>query len=311
MAGSPERQLLAAVARRYYLDDRSKVQIGQEIGVSRFKVARMLQEARETGVVRIEIEPQAGIEADLSDAVRERLGLRRAVVVDVPEDAPDDERRRAIARLAAAVLDQTLTTKDVLGLSSSRSVAALVAELRSLPPVPVVQLCGALQLHDAETTSIDLVRDAARLGGGTAHQFYAPLVASDPTSAHALRRQANVADAFSLVSDVTIAVVGVGGWSAHESTLYDLATEAEHVALREAGVVGEIAGAFIDRDGHAVDAGMSQRMITLAHDQLRSIDHLIGLAMGSARADIIRASVAGGFVTSLVCDRALARALLQ
>lgn len=310
MPGSTDRRLLAAVARRYYLDDRSKVQIADEVGVSRFKVARMLHEARDAGVVRIEIEPQAGVDAPLSDAVRERFGLRRAIVVDLPEEEPDEERRRAIARSAASVLNQTLSPHDVLGLSSSRSVAAMVAELHSLPAVPVVQLCGALSLQGSETTSIDLVRDAARLGGGAAHQFYAPLVANDPASAETLRRQSNVADAFSLVSEVTVAVVGVGGWRTQESTLYDLATDAEQAALQAAGVVGEISGVFFDQDGQGVDAGMSERMITLAHDQLRSIEHVIGLAMGSARADIIRASIAGGVVDSLVCDRALARALL-
>ena len=41
-------------ARRYYLDERSKVEIAEELGVSRFKIARLLEVARDSGLVRIE-----------------------------------------------------------------------------------------------------------------------------------------------------------------------------------------------------------------------------------------------------------------
>jgi hypothetical protein len=37
--------LLASVARRYYLEGRSKVEIADELGLSRFKVARLLDAA--------------------------------------------------------------------------------------------------------------------------------------------------------------------------------------------------------------------------------------------------------------------------
>jgi hypothetical protein len=43
------------VARRYYLQEQSKVDIAALLGISRFKVARLLDEARSTGLVRIEI----------------------------------------------------------------------------------------------------------------------------------------------------------------------------------------------------------------------------------------------------------------
>ena len=35
--------LIASVARRYYLEGRSKVEIAEELGLSRFKVARLLE----------------------------------------------------------------------------------------------------------------------------------------------------------------------------------------------------------------------------------------------------------------------------
>jgi len=42
IAGPASLALAALVARRYYLDERSKVEIAGELGLSRFKIARML-----------------------------------------------------------------------------------------------------------------------------------------------------------------------------------------------------------------------------------------------------------------------------
>src|SRR3569833_3068477 len=53
-ASLSEAMLLATVARRFYVQGRSKLEIADEFGVSRFKVARMLDTARESGLVRVE-----------------------------------------------------------------------------------------------------------------------------------------------------------------------------------------------------------------------------------------------------------------
>jgi len=47
-------------ARRYFLDGASKIEIAQELGISRFRVARLLDAALRDGIVRIEIGSAAG-----------------------------------------------------------------------------------------------------------------------------------------------------------------------------------------------------------------------------------------------------------
>ena len=46
LAGPASLVLSASVARRYYLDGRSKIEIAEEFGLSRFKVARLIDLAR-------------------------------------------------------------------------------------------------------------------------------------------------------------------------------------------------------------------------------------------------------------------------
>lgn len=50
-----ERALAALVARRYYIDHRSRTAIARELGTSAAAVARLLEFARTSGIVRIRI----------------------------------------------------------------------------------------------------------------------------------------------------------------------------------------------------------------------------------------------------------------
>lgn len=309
-AGGPERELLATVARRFYLQDESKVDIGKELGLSRFKVARLLEAARAKGVVRIEIVGEPSVDYPLSARLSDALGVDGALVVRTHDGQSTSDVRRDIGAVAASELTRLLTADDVLGLPWSRSVAATVGALRSLPPVPIVQLSGALAIPDLHSP-VDLVRSAANLSGGTAHHFYAPLVAADPASAQMLRRQPGVSEATSHIAEVTVAVVGIGGWAADESTLFDLATRAERSAMRKSGAIGEISGIFIDRDGHCVEGGLADRIITLSDEQLTGIPTVIGLVSGAARAPVVRAAIAGKKVNRLIVDAPLALELLR
>ena len=145
IAGPASLALAALVARRYYLDERSKVEIAGELGLSRFKIARLLELARETGLVRIEIGHPGLIDVDLSARIMDRFGMKHAVVVDTPDDHVESLRRH-LGQVAAELLAEVIGPDDVLGVAWSRSVGAMAKALPRLPSVPVVQLTGAIAM---------------------------------------------------------------------------------------------------------------------------------------------------------------------
>src|SRR3954466_6641900 len=86
--GPAQLVLTASVARRYYIDGRSKVEIADEFRLSRFKVARLLESARASGLVRIDIDSPGSIDVGLSGQVQDAFGLQHAIVVDTLDDHP-------------------------------------------------------------------------------------------------------------------------------------------------------------------------------------------------------------------------------
>ncbi|SES26830.1 transcriptional regulator [Pedococcus cremeus] len=307
--GPAELVLIAAVARRHYLQDRSKVEIAEELGISRFKVARLLDAAREMGLVRIEIVRQGTLDLDVSAQLQERFGLTHAVVVDTP-DRDATTVRQQLGEAAAHLVEEVVTADDVLGLPWSRNVYAVVSALNRLAPAEVVQLSGAIALPDFDSSAVDIVRRAARLSGGRSHVFYAPFVLDDAASADAVRRQPPVAEGLARARSVTVAIVGVGQWAPGESTIHDLLSAAEQAELAELGVIGEVAGVFFDRDGKVCRPSVADRLVTVDEDALCGIPEVVAVVSGAAKEEAVRAALRGGLVQSLVTDAELARALL-
>src|ERR1700735_1471684 len=167
--------LAARAARQCYLEGLSKVDIADRLGITRFRVARLLDAAREAGMVRIEIGlPGRALDAGLSAELCSTFGLKYAFAFDFP-DEDELALRRRLSEAAGQALTDIITPGDVIGLSWARSLSGLAASLTRMPPCPIVQLTGAVPPPDGRDL-LDLVRSVARIGGGPADRFYAPML---------------------------------------------------------------------------------------------------------------------------------------
>ncbi len=311
-AGGPAEMVrLAAIARRFYLDGRSKVEIAEEFGLSRFKVARDLDTARGAGIVRIEVRLPARLDGELSERLRQAYGLRRAIVVEAAEDPV--ETRRALGAAAARLLPEIVRPGEVLGLAWSRVLQAVGAELAELPRCTVVQLNGVLSEFADGGGSVETVRRAASLSGGPAYPVYAPLILPDAATAATLRADPGIASAFAHYDRLTTAVVAIGGWDEHNSTVFQSLDPDSRARYSGLGVQAEVSAQLIDAEGRPVHCDLDERVISIRAEQLRKVPEVVAVAGAGdeAKARAIGAALKSGLVSTLVTDSAVAQALLE
>jgi len=314
LAGSelkPEELMeLAAIARRYYIEGKAKTEIADEFRISRFRVARLLDGAREAGLVRIEIVLPACIDAELSDRLRLTLSLHHAIAVDTP-DEPEESLRGRLGEVAAGLLAEIVEDGDILGIAWGRSLKAMTAALKRLARCTVVQLTGAVGNIHVSEDSVEMVRRVATLAGGPSFPIYAPLVVDTADAATALRRQPHVAEAMQRFDRLTKAVVAIGSLDPPNSQLYDALDNATRTALRQQGARAEVCAILVNDDGKTIAPDVLERTIAIAPEKLRRIPEVIAVAGGRSKVAAIRAVLSAGFLTSLVTDAATARTLVE
>jgi len=257
---------MAEVARLYYVRELTQQQIAQRLGLSRFKVLRLLEQARSEGVVRFEIDEPVPVLDDLCRQLEERYDLETALVVE-----------GRVAEAAAAVLPRLLSPGDVLGVAWGETLAEIVERLPPLGNgIPVVQICGAIDGIVPGTGPTELAARFAAKTGGPFHPLEAPAVAD----ARALRRAVRATT--SLFDEVSLALVGIG---------------------TRAGAAGHLLVHVFDERGRLVAA---ERAIALSVRQLRRTRVMAaagGAAKREAVLGALRTGLVDVVVTDAACAR--------
>jgi DNA-binding transcriptional regulator LsrR (DeoR family) len=301
-----EQLLMADVARRHFWSGRTRIEIADELGLSRFKVGRLLETAISSGLVRIEINLPASVDSDLSLRLKERFGLDRALVT-APKNETPEGIRDALGLAAAALLSDLVTEDDVLGVTSGRTIDATARHLTSLAGCEIVQLTGMSgNLND---NPVEVLRRVAEVSGGQAHSIYAPLTVATAEAAAALRSDTRISSAFGRFAAVTIAVASVGCWRPPDSRFFDGISPSEREDLLAQDVIADVGGALLDSRGRAVHS-FDDRILGLGLDELAAVDQVIIVAGGERKAPAIRATLEAGVVGTLITDNTVARRLL-
>lgn len=304
--GPDETVRVALVAREHYVNGKSRVDIADELQISRFKVARMLEIAVETGIVTFTINAPGAVDIDLSSQLKARFELDHAFAVATPNDLSTNVRD-ALGRVSADLLTEIVTETDVLGMASGRTLSSMIGHLGHLAKCDVIQMAGmAGPVHE---TSNAVVREIQEVSGGVAYSIYAPLVVSDAATADSLRRQPSIQAAFRRFPDITKAIVAAGSWSPPESQIYNGLSDDERTDIYNKGVRADVCATLLDDEGHEIPA-LADRTLGITLDQLRKIPEVIVVAGGQQKTQALRSILKVGVATTLVTDARMAERLL-
>ncbi|MDO7880655.1 sugar-binding transcriptional regulator [Salinibacterium soli] len=297
----------AIVARRYYLEGKQKNEIADELGISRFKVARLLDDALAQGVVRIDVALPDGLDVELGDALAARFGIRRGHVALAQEGVPTTD---LLGSAAARLLTARLTRDDVLGISWGSTLTAVVDAVDELAVGEVVQLVGGVASAGLEVNGVELLRRIARSGGATVRPLHAPFLVGSADTARLLRDDPSLAPTIERFSAVTVALLGIGSLSTGRSALWTELDAPARAELTRLGAVADLGGSILAADGSIVTADALDRVIAIDAERLAAVGEVIAVAGGEGKSDAIAAALRSGLVDTLVTDSATARELL-
>lgn len=305
--------LLASVARLYYLDGLGQSEIASIYGVSRSTVSRLLTSARERGVVRISVDDYDPRDRILESQLRDRFGLRHAIVVRGMDES-EAANRRAVGYFAMPEVAEWIGASNIVGITGGRTLGELVRAMRPEPPrdsLAVVQLMGTIGASPSSVDASELCRSLARRFQGDFHTVSAPAFAADWRTRDLFLSHSQIQSVRALFSSLDLTLIGIG--TMEESMIAErrVLSSVDVNELREAGAVGEVCGRFFDASGRECATPMRDRVISIDLDVLRTGRHVVAVTTGGARSGAIRAAIAGGLLHSLVIDGAGAAAILS
>jgi deoxyribonucleoside regulator len=305
--------LIVQVAKLHYTMQRNQSEIATELGITRWQVAKLLNEALEEGIVRIEITPRAMRRTSLEVDLQKRFGLRDAIVVPMGEITDPALVLETVARAAANYLANQSPKPALLGVGWGRTMTAVAHALPQgwNPGVKVVLVNGATALQTSQARTSAVAETFADSAGGSADFLPVPAIVGLASTRKALVEDPIIRRVLSLAEQAPQVCFGIGGMG-NDSVLLrsGYLSEMEFEGLRARGAVGDILGRFVDENGAIVDAALDARTVGLELHQLVGHPSSIGVVAGPEKILVTRAALRAGYLSVLVTDEGTAEFLL-
>ncbi len=309
-----EQDLLVQVAKLYYETNLTQAEIGKRVGTSRSTVSRLLNEAREKGIVQITINYPWERDTKLEYILKKRFGLSDARVLR-GFDREMSDIRIGMGRLAAECLDEVVADGVVLGVSYGRSIANTIEQINTTRKVKmtVVQIIGALGSGNPLIEGPDLARELANKYGAQYRYLYAPLVVEDQRTRDLLLQEPYVHETLTMGKQADAVIIGIGALEASTSGLIwtGYLNQKEIAWLRNKGAVGHMCAKLYDAHGEPLDVDLNRRTIAIEIESLRRINTVIAVAGGSEKARAILGAIRGRFLNVLITDDQAAEEILK
>jgi DNA-binding transcriptional regulator LsrR (DeoR family) len=299
--------LATQVARMFFDREMTKVQIASHLGISRFRVARLLDHARQQGLVRIEFRDIPRQDRGLASSIEKHFGIDLCIVAAA---GPRSEGgAQPLARLAASVVGDLIGSEEVIGIAWGSTLAAVVDELPSRldPGVHVVQLAGSSGRVERIRNPGELARILADRLGGTYHALFAPAFLESPDLRDALLREPEIQATVSLFEQVSLAIVGIGAFAGGKRSSSSLVhsrvlSDEDLDRLLGEGAVGDLILYPFDMHGRFVADRLAHRALAISPAQLARVPRVIAIAGGASKATAIAAALSTGIIKVLVTD---------
>ncbi|QWA12920.1 DNA-binding transcriptional regulator [Sodalis ligni] len=297
------------VARAYFIDRKTKSQIADEMAISRFRVARILDNAIERGLVKFVIAEQEEIDIALSQQLTKKFGLNQAVVLAGP-DLPASALTQQLGILGAAAVEELLMPGMSVGVASGRVLSAVADALTHLPVLDVVQAAGAQPGMEFSHNSIELIHRIATISGGKAHPIYIPMWVDNEETARNLLREPSVAAVHERYNHLDVLITGIGSWNPPASCMFTTFPDDWRRQVLAAGVCADICTTIVDKRGRVVPSPLDRLSLSMRDEQVRNVPEVVAIAGGQEKYVAIAASLIGKWVTTLITDAGTARYLL-
>ncbi|MFD3259290.1 sugar-binding transcriptional regulator [Paenibacillus lentus] len=306
-------KLMSKICKLYYYEAWTQEKIAEKFGMSRPIISKMIQKAREIGVVEIIVHDDPQQTTELEKELEKTYRLQQVLVVPT-RDLNKELVTSAVGKAAAQFVQRLIKNGDRIGVSWGNSLYHMVREfpLDKKDDVKIIPLIGGTGNERTEVHSNQIAYELSKRLGGKCESLYAPSMVETEELHEQIIQLPNIASVLQEGEQIDLALVGIGNpYSMSTMERYGYLNETVLRELKELDTVADINSRFINRAGEIVHHPINNKIIGIGLEQLRQVNIVVGLAFGLHKIESIKAALKGGYIQMLVTDEATAYKIME
>ncbi len=312
MNDTKDRDLLVEIAVMYYLENKTQTEISKELFMSRPKVSRLLQKARDLNIVDIKINFDSDDINRVAKQIQHRFGVENVVIVKTL--STESETIKEIGKAAANELKYHLKDGSNIGMSWGRTVKAMVDAFKpkNLKDIKIVELFGAVEYTDESQEFLSIGYEFSQKVNGSFYSLPSPLYINDTKTRNILLDNPIIKNTLNMIDACDFLVTSIGVvnsqlpqriWDAH----VDPKSREE---LLELGAQGYLCAHFFDNHGHFINHSINDNIIGIKTESIRK-NKIILMAGGLTKRQAIYSILKGGYINTIISDDKTLKKILE
>lgn len=299
-----ENNLMIKIAWYYYMENMTQQVIADRLNITRMRVIKLLEKARQTGIVQFRIASSLDTRRELETRLMERYHLRDCYTVPTNPNAADTND--TIARAASIYIGNHVRENSYInfgyGDTTSRTIQYLAKNLETA--VSFVSLTGGVSYY--------LPRSESNIFNAKLYLIPSPIIMSSTQMADAIKQESSVQEITNMIRLASMTIVGIGGMDDNATIVQSsILNSGDFRLLAMKGAVGDVICHFIDGDGALVDTEVDSRLVSVPLSTLKQLENVVGAAAGKHKLPAIHAALAGGYIDILITDEETAGLLCR
>jgi deoxyribonucleoside regulator len=308
----PQISLLVEVARLYYEYNFGQQKIAKKLNISRPGISRLLQKARDQGIVRIEIHDPAQRGTELENELKTQFNLMKAIVAPTGND--NIQTKQILGKTAAKYLDTLIEDGLILGISWGTTMQTVITHLppRKVKEMTIVQLNGGVSKAEYNTHASEVAQKMGEHYQAIPFLLPLPAVVDNSNLKKAILSEKNISRTLDLANRSKIAMFTVGEFDRNSVLVKaDYFEENEVELLLKRRAVGDICSRIINENGNICWPELDARTISIELSELHKKQYSIAVAGGKKKLKAIYAALKGKYFNVLITDELIAEDLLN
>lgn len=308
-------QLMVKVAQMYYVRGMKQEEIGKELQMSRSLISMILTEAKEVGIVEVNIRNPMLNNNELSEEFVETFKLRKCVIV--PTAIQDlDNLRKLVAQRAVDVFNQEVKSQNNIGVSWGRTCHEFIDLYKPdkvLRDINIIPLIGGSSQNAYYYQLNEMVRLFADSINGVPNFIHAPAINSSVEEKNLYLNTSTMKPILEKWSNMDIIICGIGELpNSNNINRETYIGESEiYKQLEKDEAVGDICARYFNIKGEFILDSTCDRIISVSVDDIRNSKTVIAVASGTEKVNSILGALRTDTIDILVTDEQTAKGVIK
>lgn len=299
-----EDALIVKTAWYYYIENMTQQKISEKLGISRMRVIKLLEKARQTSIIQFKISQEKSQRLQVEQQLTKKWNLKDAFVVPTPPK--ESNLNETIANAAAMYISDRLSENVFINMGYGDTPSRVLNHLATMMelPISIVSMTGGVSYYLPNTTS--------NIFNAKLYLYPSPLLVSSKEMCNSILNEPVIREIARMVRLASITVIGIGGMN-EEATIINngILNKNDFLYLSMQGAVGDLLTHFIDKDGNPIISYIDERLVSTSLSTLRELNNVIGVSGGPCKVEAIRAALRGRYLDILITDEETAFSLIQ